>query len=246
MKPKTLQNEEWLKLGDDLANELRHTIEHFKDRLTSDNLRLSERYIQSQLKILVRMSLVGASGKSQYLIAAYQGFPRHNGELDVTASQTNVPIFHHANDCENEAMLIDAVQVVDIPKRLIPSRVRLYSFEDFVCSNAHLAYFSLADGRCVLLGTLANREVSVFAGFSTTRLDKLPSQMVERASEVVNCIANSESDAVWNRTDIINLQTYVRNLRIVLGSKSISLLGIAERTDGGVQILDVLFGPFNL
>ena len=49
---------ESLKLSDDAANKIRHTIECFKNRLTSDNLRLSERYVKSELKILMRFSYV--------------------------------------------------------------------------------------------------------------------------------------------------------------------------------------------
>jgi len=47
---------------DDAIHEVRHLIERFKNRLTSNNLRLSERYIKSELEVLVRLSVIGSCG----------------------------------------------------------------------------------------------------------------------------------------------------------------------------------------
>src|SRR5437667_1425655 len=238
---------ESLKLSDDAANKIRHTIECFKNRLTSDNLRLSERYVKSELKILMRFSAVCGCGNINDLIASFQ---RHRsfGECDFPSGTKNdSPIVESGHDSGNQAMLVPTVKLMDVPQSVVPTHVRLYRTEQFFRTGAHLVYFSLTNGRCVLLATLrtiADREISVFVRAASTSLDKLPREMIQRTSQVVDGISDYQCEVCRDRLNSSDLQSYVTNCRLFLDAKCIRLR-VAEGTDGGIQITDVLFGPFN-
>jgi len=172
--------------SEDSVNEFRHFIEGFKNRLTSENLRLSERYIKSKLKALVRLSMVGGSGYVYDFVAAFE---RHRsfGECDLPSRpEDNAPAVERYGSCEHEPMLVNTVELVDMPEGIVPSDVRLYRTQDFFSANRHLVYFSLANGRCILLGTFADREVSVLVGSTTASIDQLPNKMVKGTPEIVN------------------------------------------------------------
>src|SRR2546425_769597 len=57
---------------DDPVNQVRHFMERFSKRLTLDNLRLGERYLKSELLLLVRF-IVGA--KNEEFIACFEREP---------------------------------------------------------------------------------------------------------------------------------------------------------------------------
>lgn len=76
-----ISNEKWLKTADNAIDKLFHFLERFKNRLTFDNLRLSERYIKSELKILVGLLVVGRCGDSHNFIAAYPEVSAFQGTI---------------------------------------------------------------------------------------------------------------------------------------------------------------------
>lgn len=193
-------DQERLKQADDAINKFRHLLKCWNDRLTFDNLRLSERYIKSQLEIIVRLSVVGFRGKVDDFIAHHE---RHFGPTlegnDNSSASIHRP-FAKTAACGNEdAVLVDAVQFMDIPKSAVPTCVRLYREQDFFRANPYLVYFSLADSRCVLLGGLADRKVGFPIGGTFSCLDQLPSKMIEGASEIMNGIADNDGEIIGNR-----------------------------------------------
>ena len=237
-------DEESHKGADDAANEVSHMVERFKNRLTSDNLRLSERYIKSELKALVRLSMVGGSGHVYDFIAAFE---RHRSfrECDLpSGSENNAPAVERHGSREHEPMLVNTVELMDMPEGIVSSDVRLYRTQDFFSAHRHLVYFSLANGRCILLGTFADGEVSVFVRSSTASFDQLPNKMVEGTPEIVNGISDHQVDFVGDGLNTADIKSYMLNLSFRLDSKRIRLR-VAEHANPAIQITDVLFGPFN-
>jgi hypothetical protein len=224
--------------------EVCHTLERFKNRLTSNNLRLSERYSKSELEILVACSVISGCGDIDDFVATFQknrGLTPSNGPI---GPNNNVPTIDSCGDGEKKAMLVDSIQLMDMPESIVATTVRLYRKQHFFSGNGHLVYFSLANGRCVLLRTLADGEVGIFVRSSASCLDKLPSQMVERTSKVVENIPNNWGEVVWGGVDAADVQSYVLNLRLFLNAECIRFR-IAEGANSNIQITDVLFGPFN-
>lgn len=238
--------QEWLKIGDDAANKVRHIIDRFKNRLAFNNLRLAERYINSELKILVCLSLVGRSGNIGEFIAEYEnaGYLR---ERQCHSIDRNVPSFEKHNSSKHESMLVNNIELADMPERIIPSYVRLHSLDDFLRTGADFLYFSATHGRCVFLKTIRtteNREEGVFIGDATVSLDELPCKMVECTSQIMNGITKNDRDGSGNRLRPSDIKRCVLDYRVRLGSDCVRL-GTNESLDSQVQISDVLFGPFN-
>jgi hypothetical protein len=230
------------------VNELRHTIENFENRLTSDNLRLSERYIESKVKIRLPTALVSAHGQPNDFMAVYQRFSEYGHFVPTIEFNPNSDLFYHASNSENEAMFVNTVKLIEMQECVISSNVWLYSFEDFVSATPNLVYFSPAKSRCELLGTLravADRKVGIPVRNDSASLHELPNKMIQGTPRVMDSIANSERNVVGNRTDIINAQAYLSGIGIILGDKCIKGIGVAERLNSEIQIVDVLFGPFN-
>ena len=244
MSSSVVSDQEGLKLADNAVNEVRHLIERFKNRLTSDNLRLSERYIQSQLKPLVCIRMICGCGNSHDLVIGLQRLL--DDEIKPNCSDSSINAKGTRSNCcgYDEPVFIGAVELVDIPERIVATNVCLYCKQHFFAANAHLVYFSLTNGRCVLLGTLADREVGVPIRATASSFNELTGKMVERAPHVVDGIADCQCNFVWDGVNAGNIQSYVRNLTVLLDAKRIGLR-IAEGADSTIQVSDVLFGPFN-
>ena len=240
------QSEESLKLAGKSINEVSHLIERIKNQLAFGNLRLAERYVNSELKLLVRL-VVGTGGNVDDFIACYERDKPILVEPNITTlSEVHPPLVHGSCNSEQKAMLVNNVELMEQPERLIQSLVRLYRTDDVKCIGRDLLYFSIADGRLVLLGSLSNRKVDVAVWNAATSLDKLPHEIVQRASQVVNSIANNQGNVVRDRIDVSDVKRRVANFgyRMRLGSKSIGLFG-KEGFYAGIQVSDMFFGPFN-
>ena len=239
----SFSDKEWPKVGDDAVHKIRHTIERFNNRLSSDNLRLSERYINAELKLLLSGSFIGRNGNICNFIAEFQR-ARFLPERNRHSTDISPPTAYECRDSDQESMFVSDVEFMEIPKRVVSSRVRLYRANDFFRARSHHLYFSLADGRCIFLGGLANRKIGISVRGAATSFNKLPNKMVEGTSQIMNGIAEDQRDFVWDGTDFRDIKRHVLNFRLFLDSENIRL-SITEGADLRVQNLNVLFGPFN-
>lgn len=144
----------------------------------------------------------------------------------------------------DEMVLVAGVQSLDAIKVLVPTLVRLEFFDrpDDLFSGERC--LSIADGTLKpLLGVSEGEEHSF--GVWGLVAHHAPSENVERAFEVVDCVTQDKRDFVGNA--------------LILFDKNLSFAGLLFETtpefkrrlsdislDFGVQIVDVLFGPFNL
>jgi hypothetical protein len=143
-------------------------------------------------------------------------------------------------------MLVHNIQLMEQPERLIESSVWLYRLDDVSRTLRDMLYFSLANRRCILLGSISNREVGVSPGLLPSRFNELPCEMIKSASEIMDSVSDEQRDSIGNGFDLGDIERSVLNLRyaVRLGSKSIGLF-LKESLDGEIKITDVLFGPFN-
>lgn len=239
--------QERLELSHNPINKVRHLVDRIKNQLSFGQLRLAERYISSELKILVRLSFIGGSGKVCDFIAYYQ---RHESVFiepeRLSNSEINSPFVHSYSDGQQEPMLVNNVELVEQPERLVRSDVRLYRLDDVQRIGRDLLYFSIANGRLILLNSVGNGKVNAFVGSTAVSLDKLPHQVIKSTPKIVDSISKDERDFVGNGFDFSDIKRRVLNLRysVRLGSNSIGLI-LKEPVDSSIQFTDVLFGPFN-
>lgn len=228
-------------------NEIHHLVERIKNQLAFGNLRLSERYIDSQLKILVLLLFVSGSREVGDFVAYHES---HKSMLVKVkrdaASHIDKPLVHCSGDSEQQSMLVHNVELMDEPKRLVESNVWLYRLDDLSRIGRDLLYFSLAYGRFVLLGRLRNRKICVSVGSPAANFDKLPDDMVKCAPKIVDSISDDEREMLGNGFDGSDVKSCVMNGRYMvrLGPESIRITS-NELLNSNIQATDVLFGPFN-
>ena len=237
--------------GDDVINDYCHFVERFKNGLATDNLRLSERYVGFELEIVVRFSVVGAGGNVHNFVSHLK---RHRGGLGkawaLPVSSINSPFVESSDGGYQEAVFVNAVELVDMPECFIPTYIRLYGEEEFFRTKRNTLYFSFTDRRCKFLlplGIRTDREVGVPVGSATTSVHELPSKMVKGTPQVVYGVSNDERDGVRNRIDTCDVQRRMVNFRytVRLGPDFIRMV-VAEGSDPGIQVTDVLLGPVGL
>jgi len=240
-------NQKSVEFRNEPLNEVHHLLERINNQLAFGNLRLTERYIDSELKIMVRLSVVGAGRDIYDLIAYYQWQePVFVEPKSLAQSEINSPFIHRCDNGKQEPMLVTNIELMEQPERHIHSVVWLYRFEDVSRIFRDLLYFSIAHHRCVLMGSLANRKVGVLVRLPATQLDKLPSEMVKGTPQIVDCVSEYERNVVRDGLDLgyIKRRVLKRGYRVRLGTDSVRFIR-EESLDCRIEITDVLFGPFN-
>jgi hypothetical protein len=242
-----VSNQKFVELPDNTFNVINHLLERIKNKLAFGNLRLPERYIEADLELFVRLSLIGGSGKVSEFAAHYRRHEPIFVEPDIyTHGHINSPFVPSRCDCNQQAMFVHNVEMMDKPECLIESDIWLYRLDDVSRICRDLLYFSVAHGRLVLLGSFGDWEVNTFVGSPARGLHKLPHKVIKHAPDVVNRIANNQRDSVGDRLNIGDIKRCVMDgsYRVRLGSKSVRLVRHVL-IDSHVQVSDVLFGSFN-
>jgi hypothetical protein len=163
-----------------------------------------------------------------------------------TSRNVNAPLVESGYDSDKQSVLVDDVEIVEARKRVIPSEVGLYCPEGVLRARAHLCYFSLADGRCITLSSSADREIGILVGRSATGFDELPGEMIQRGSQIMDCVSNDETDFIWDGINGFDVEGCVLNLGYCVRPSSNCIgLRVAKKPNPLVQIEDVLLGPLN-
>ena len=144
----------------------------------------------------------------------------------------------------NQAVLVNLVKFMETPKRIIPSFVWFERIESFYNILPKSLYFSTNIGRHVLRGALDNGELIPASFFDSVSQGKGISDMVKRTPEIMEHVANDVENFERDVRNTDEIITALSLFQIILERDSI-WLAIPESLEGHMQILDVLFGPFD-
>src|SRR5713226_3479059 len=148
--------------SDDLLRKLGRLMEKWKDRLTLDNLRLTERYIVGELDFFILLRRTVDPIHADFCAVFKYHRPRSGNAFDgcdIEEFRDNVPYLRVLHDRmvksgtefdsvnteahdKQEAVLIDVVKLLDFPQRIVPALVRLDTLNDAFRSRADSLYFS--------------------------------------------------------------------------------------------------------
>lgn len=238
--------EKFPKGNNQVVHQITKMLKRFEHRLASNNIRLSERYINGEVHIITHFSLAG----SDY-VAVFERLPEgRKGEAADTfvtrpKETRNVDNrFRKVNRRDEQSVvLVGNVQFVENPEHILPTLIRVGSVNRIYSTLRHALYSSRSLG-FVFRGLLPDRESGLLGMGRTVGVNELVSEVVKGTSEVVNSVSGDEANFDGRGLNIEYAVNVISRLRVSLSLDSI-WFAIEESFQGDFQITDVLFGPFN-
>lgn len=252
---KGLRRQEGRKQLDSLLHRAAQINEEWTQRFTLDNPRFVDRYLYDGLRAFVVFELVG--GTPKYLIAIFQraqpvGWTkpneRHFGQL-VSSETRHVELeeqlLEGSGCCEDGAMLVHNVELVENPKGIIPSSIRLEVCEDLESLISDPGLYLAYSRGLKIFPTRMNREGILPRGSVPIRLNELTDQEIESRAHVVDGISRNQTQLQRGIRANDYALDQVASIRIHLGDKVVRF-GFNEPVVGGLEFVDMLLGPLDL
>jgi hypothetical protein len=253
-------------LADDAVNKMARLMKEWKNRITLDNLRLSERYLKGEIELLIqfRSVLPDNTGNLCAVLKYWKPFARRDGdgifnlreqtggllnlreqifEERMLGSKAKAKLPHAICDDEQEAVFVDIVKVVELPEVVIPTLVWLDGIDETYDVRAHSLYFSRRFG-FVFGRSFTDGKAGGFSGTLPIGLNQLPGQMVEAAPQLVDGLTGNQGKFSRRLGANLNPKNSLSGLRICLAEESI-WVGFAKGLQPTFKITDVMFGPFD-
>lgn len=243
-----------LKQVNSVADQVSVMLERFKKRLTLDNARLVDHYLENELAILVRFRLPVATEVDFVAHFSRSGFFIKTGEKEgrIFESKRHQNVLHDigslADGCDRDqqTVLVDSIKAInDGEIRALPAIVWLDTVDRVYSILPQALYFSCNTG-FVLRGAAVGREVQIGVPNVSIRADEvqLLDQMVEGTPDALNDLARDGGHFDGNRRDLRDVIAQVSRIRVCLGDDFIGV-GLEEGSENIAQLNEVLFGPFN-
>jgi hypothetical protein len=230
---------------DDSINKFGELFKRYDNRLSLKGLSIPEKYIEGRSKIIADIEIFHR-GNIKNLQAVFRANSTILKRNQACIIEGNVDVGNIGNfkAWDNSFMLIDNVQVVNCPKRAVPTLVRFQraNYLDDLWGGA--VYVSLMDHSIKVIPIIAEGEINTI-GATTVELNQLASEDIQSRSEVMNCIAGDEGKTIGHFFSDLDREHMIAGLRVLLDDDSIRM-AFPKFADFEVKVRDVLFGPFNL
>lgn len=260
-KNQEISRQKTVEVQNDLHDKPFQFMENFNNRLTLNNLRLVERYINMELHLLLHLRMKNGVEFIANLELdrsnVQQGVGKvRNGVIGARTyeSSDNFGSFRwrHAS-CrireaggEKQAVFIDLVKFMETPERVVPTFVWFEDVERFYDILPKNLYFSTNLSRHVFCGTFDDWELRPSA-CTVGGQGKLAGQVIERAPQVVQYVTNDIRNGERYVGEFGDVIRTLSRFKIVLDTDSVwyGFPSGIQRDESGNQVLDVLLGPFD-
>jgi len=228
---------------DNAIRELDQLGKRWHDRLTLDNLRLSERYMQFELEVVVTFARVGVP--KEYCAIFRRDDASTGAELgpDSIYDPEELNVADRRPGGKNCLVFVRDVNLIEREERAIPSLVWLQPADKALNFLAGTLYVS-NKGLFKLFTRSADGE-AIAANLPAVSEDGAADQMVEGGSKVVSTVPNEQAELARDILHDLDLENVVVTMRPCLSRDSI-WFSANERIDHRIKISQVLFGPFDL
>src|ERR1043166_3441475 len=241
---------------EDALDYARKFMEGWKDRPTLKGSTLPERSAAGRLHLLVRMQRSRRDGPVELLALFHGPKGEVTGEVhdfvqpDGVLNRENGLTDSADHDDGRHFMFVEIPRLPQVPKRIV---LRLIAFErerDLERRLPRGLFFSPHSG-FQYLGTLLDRKgvLALPIGFAGPRIGGFPPEKVQGGTEIVDRIPGDRSPDSRNRIGIgspLPSENQLPVLRIVFREDGIGWGFDEELLSTGLEITDVLFGPFDL
>jgi hypothetical protein len=243
---------------DNAADAIAKLHQRFEQRLTLDNPRLVERYLKSELTLLLFFNFVGSgdyvAGFQRSFVGGLQeeGKRGHFGPIGHQSVHVAGDFCSHVHaakfrECgENNAVFVDIVKPMEGPE--IGSIASLVWFEradriDSVLS--HSLYFSRKSG-FKLFGRLSDEKAGFVPKIAASGADQIEllGKVIEGATKVVENVPGDHADGRRDGANPNEIMNQLSRIRIGLDA-NIVWIGFEKGSDLSIEVSDVFIGPFN-
>jgi len=241
-----------------LADQVVEMLGRFQQRLTVNNPRLAERYIKSEIHLLIHFRVRGINEefvaylqRAEIIGRSEESLDKRNGPPDDFFKPTGsvspyIETLIARSNSNQQAVLVDIVKLMEYPKIVSPPSFVWFERAQRVYSVLpHALYFSWKSG-FVFIGAPLDQKIGMKSRSGVVRTDEkqLLSQMVEGTPKVLDNVASDSCETDRRGVHFGHIIDQLACLRIALSADCIRL-GVEENTDCAIEVIDVLFGPFN-
>lgn len=248
---------------DKSLNKLDKLMQRWDERLTLDNLALAERYLKGELRIHVH--LLWAS--EEFCAIFERKLPVSGPDWDAgrgnfggvdpqptggSASADSAEVDYEVSVCaadgEQEFVFVRDVELMEPPKRAVPSVVRFGGLDKVHRRLRRSLYLSRRTGFKSIGGggrALEHGKSGVGLDFFPFGTNQLADQKIEGGSKVVDGIADDGAPPERGLRRNLDLENALAGLRLVVGNDFIGF-ALPEPFNQRFEVADVLFGPFDL
>jgi hypothetical protein len=230
---------------DNSIHKLGELMKRWGNRLTLKGLSIAEKYIKGRIEIIADLDIF-RRGKIENLHAIFSADSTILKRNQAFAIEEKFKIWN-ISDPEagyDSFMLVNNVEVVNCPKRFIPTLVRFQraNYLNDLWSGA--VYMSLFDHRIKIIPLVAEREIDIVS-IPAIELNQFASEDIEGGSKIVNHIPDNKGEIVGLFFLHAERKSVVAGLRVLLDDKFVRIT-FPKTVDLEIKVRDVFFGPFNL
>jgi hypothetical protein len=240
---------------DGLLRQTREMMERWEKRITFDNPALAERYDEAELRLVIELLIGHSSLDPIKLLAIFERLPicdfERNRDAWNNRSVRRCPRREGSDDgrvvhcdCEQQSVFVSDIETVKTPEVGIPTFVRLEISDDLDCVLRDASLYLGQAAGFKFVPAVEDWEAVSFAGRLVVGKDELPDEQIERGSEVVNRVAKDSAHAVRGLCPYRRAIDNVSRVRFLLTDRFVGIR-LQEPLDRGVELVDVLVGPFD-
>jgi hypothetical protein len=252
-------NEQVTKAEDDGIDQIRQLTKRWENRLTLHNLRITERYLKGESRIIVVLRAPNLLTDTEKFCAIIErpsilrGL-QQDALLEFRGQESRRETFGNVDhdssmggsDNKEQTMFVGIVKFIEAPEFLSPAAVWVERADSVFSFLGHSLYFSFKYG-FVLCGSLGNGKPSnTVSGLVPVGQDKVPSKMIEGSSEILQDVPNNSREVIGERRAFAKLKNQISSFRLVLSENWIWCGAPSEEEmDTPIELSDVMFGPFD-
>lgn len=240
---------------DRLFNGLDHKQECLDYGLTVKPLFRPEAYVEGWLKILLplerfdppALGSISADGLGNHRLSGWYVETEDAGPGEGIYPKKMKVVRNYLSDLSSrydEVVLVTGVQSLNAIKIIVPAQIRFQRFYNCNDLFSGECCLSVSDGTLKPVLTVSEWEENPLGGWCLVA-HHAPSKNVQRAFEIMDCIAKNKRDFVGNGLLLLD-----ENFALIgVFSKSAPQIkghSGEERIASNFQIVDMLLGPFNL
>lgn len=224
-----------------IKNGIREVLERREDRLASERLPISERYIKGRLEVLAELNITHRGCTYQYAAIFHRARPQFSNE---TISNGEVLNSNVVNNSKKSCMFIGNVQIMNSSQFLVSSSVRLQpaNYIDDIFSGP--SYVSTFYGIIKAVKPFAEREANAACALPF-KSHHIAHQEIEWSPQVVDYISDDCGEFARDFIPNPKCPEVIRGFCVLLDDDSIGFrINVVD--DAIIEVSDVLLRTIDL